>query len=255
MPPLPDETRLDHERHFWDHHVIPLEYCLEEYDRGPDPHVALALDALEPLEGRRVMDFACGTGVLTAWLAARGAEVTGVDLSPGAIERAGEVLDQRGLRATLVGEDVGTLGDRGVPPFDRIVGRFALHHVDPVAVGPVLGSCLVPDGRAAFVETMATNPLLRWARSNLVGRFGIPRFGTLDEAPLTREGIDALSASLGPCELRLGEMTFPRIFDRQIFKFRYKRISRAIRGIDDALGRWERLRFLSYTQVPVFDRG
>lgn len=248
-------ARLAHERHFWDHHVLPLDYCLEEYRRGPDPNTATLLDALEPLEGRRVLDFACGAGVLTAWLAARGADVTGIDLSQSALERAHQLLDGLGLHARLLAEDVGQLRERGEPAFDRITGRYALHHVEPIVVAPVLGACLADRGRAAFVETMATNPTLQWARANLVGRLGIPRLGTLDEAPLTRASIEALSASLGSCTIRLGQMAFLRILDRQVLRFRWPLASRLLARTDDVLGRWKPLTFLSYKQVLVFSRG
>src|SRR6056297_813586 len=47
----------------------------------------------ENLEGRRILDAGCGTGMLSAELAARGAEVVAVDLSPTLValakERAG----------------------------------------------------------------------------------------------------------------------------------------------------------------------
>lgn len=180
----PNDIRLDQERHSWDHHVLPLEYCIDEYQQGPDNDTRALLEALEPLEGRRVLDFACGAGVLTAWLAARGADVTGVYLSEGAVERARELVDQLGLQARFVAEVIGQILRDDEPMFDRVAGRYALDHVDPVAVAPLLGACLAADGRAAFVETMASNPVLRWARAQLVGRAGIPRLGTLDETLL-----------------------------------------------------------------------
>lgn len=249
-----DDHRLAEERQFWDHHVLPLEYCVKEYRAGPDLNTLAVLEALEPLEGRRVLDFACGAGVLTAWLADRGADVTGVDLSEGAVERARELVDLLGIKARFVADDVSQILCDEESAFDRVAGRYALHHVDPVAIAPLLGACLAPDGRAAFVETMATNPILRWSRAHLVGRAGVPRLGTLDEAPLTQGDVDALAASLGACDMCIGEMTFLRILDRQILRFRSGAASRILGGIDDLLGRSDRLRSLSYKQVLIFDR-
>jgi magnesium-protoporphyrin O-methyltransferase len=40
------------------------------------------------LTGARVLDAGCGTGTMAAELAARGAEVTAVDISPRLIDRA-----------------------------------------------------------------------------------------------------------------------------------------------------------------------
>jgi SAM-dependent methyltransferase len=85
------------EQAFWDEHVPPLEQAISEYRRGPDPNTALMLDALEPLEGRRVLDFACGAGLTSAWLAARGASVTGIDISAASVARVRDVVAS-GLR-------------------------------------------------------------------------------------------------------------------------------------------------------------
>lgn len=249
-----DDARLTHEEEFWDHHVLPMEYCLKEYHGGPDPNTVVMLDALEPLSGRRVLDFGCGTGVLTAWLAARGADVTAVDLSAGSIERAKELLDQLGLQATFLAEDINSIGEGADLEFDRIAGRYALHHVDPGAVAPGLGACLAEDGCSAFVETMNTNPALRLARDHLVGKLGIPRLGTLDESPLTMVDVELLSASLGPSTIRLGQMAFLRIFDRQVLRYRSTKASRGLAAVDSLLLRCKPLTFLSYHQVLVFDR-
>jgi 2-polyprenyl-3-methyl-5-hydroxy-6-metoxy-1,4-benzoquinol methylase len=91
---------------------------------GPTVQDLAMLDALEPLAGRRVLDFACGAGLLTAWLAERGAEVAAIDLSPISIKRAGEFLAEVGVRAELVCGEIESLAadDRS---FERVTGRFA----------------------------------------------------------------------------------------------------------------------------------
>jgi SAM-dependent methyltransferase len=247
-----NELRLDNERAFWDHHVPELNRCLEEYREGPDANTAALLDALEPLAGRSVLDFACGAGVMSAWLTDRGAEVTGVDLSDGAVERASELFDALGLKATFIAEDVASISSDHAGSFDRIAGRFALHHVDSQLIGPMLVRCMDADGKAAFVETMVTNPVLRLARDRLVGRFGIPRLGTLDEQPLGGEEIAFLSSIFGTAEVRVAQLNFLRILDRQVLHYRRPWASRILGGVDDLLGRWPRLAFLSYHQVLTF---
>src|SRR5438270_5008973 len=94
--------REDRERDFWGHHIPDVASCLAEFEAGPDPNTEAMLRAVEPVAGARVLDFACGAGVTSAWLAARGANVVGVDLSPDSLARAQEVHDALSLDATFV---------------------------------------------------------------------------------------------------------------------------------------------------------
>jgi SAM-dependent methyltransferase len=225
--------RTARERDFWDGHVASLTECLAEYSRGPDVMTAALLDAVEPLTGARVLDFACGTGVTSAWLAERGATVTGLDLSCESTARAAELGRATGADVTFVHGPLESYESLGV--FDRIVGRFALHHVDCAVVAPLLAAHLDSAGSGAFLETMDSNALLRTARRHLVGRLGIPRFGTLDEHPLTSSDLAALEEAFGQLTLRVPLLTFFRIFDRQVLRFRNRHASRALSALDDLL--------------------
>jgi SAM-dependent methyltransferase len=198
-----------------------------------------------------VLDFACGTGITSAWLAARGATVTGIDLSPHSTARAAELCDAASVHAAFVTGPLESHPELG--PFDRIVGRFALHHVDVAAVAPLLAARLRPGGVAAFVETMDSNPVLRFARRRLVGRFGIPRFGTVDEHPLTGGDLTVLERAFGELEIRVPRLTFFRIADRQLLLHRSPGASRALGALDDLLLRL-RLDSWSYHQLLVLTK-
>jgi 2-polyprenyl-3-methyl-5-hydroxy-6-metoxy-1,4-benzoquinol methylase len=229
-----EAERAAREQAFWDERVPTFEQCLREYEAGPDPNTKLMLDALEPLGGKQVLDFACGTGVTSAWLSARGAIVTGIDLSTAVVERASELAQAVGARASFVAAD---LGEAPFEPatFDGMVGRYALHHVDCATVAPALARLLKVDATGAFLETMDSNPLLRLARSRLVGRFGIPRYGTLDEHPLTSQDLDVLRRSFGDLRLAVAQMQFLRVFDRQVLGYRSRFASKALGALDDLL--------------------
>lgn len=222
------------ERAFWDEHVPPIEAILREYRRGPSPNTALMLDAIEPVADKRVLDFACGAGLTSAWLAARGARVTGIDISPGSIVRAREVLDELSLHADFVVGDIehGALGDR---MFEAVVGHWALHHVDTAAVGRAISEHLVVGGVGAFHETMGLNPMLRFARRRLMWLPGLTRFGSPDEHPLEQRDLDELRESFGHAELRVAQLTFVRILDRNVFRHRRPRARRLAAAIDDWL--------------------
>ncbi len=241
------------EREFWDRKVPSLEACLRQYREGPDPNTALMLDAVEPLAGTRVLDFACGVGVTSAWLSDRGAIVTGLDVSANSTARAAELCAAVGANATFVAGEIDAPEVASVT-FDRIVGRFALHHVDCEVVAPALAARLRPGGKAAFLETMDRNPLLRFARKRLVGHFGIPRYGTLDEHPLTRRDLDVLARAFGDLRLDVASMAFFHLLDRQVLRYRSRRASNLLGGLDEFLLERLHLRSWSYHQVLVLSR-
>ena len=195
-----------------------------------------------------MLDFACGVGVLSVWLADRGAAVTGIDVSARSVDQARELAERSGAAAEFV---VGEISALAGSTFDRVAGRYALHHVDIDAVAPALASVLRPGGTAAFVETMATNSLLPFLRRHVAGRFGVPRYGTEDEHPITAADIACIERAFGgPVSVRVGEVVFLRLFDRQILHFRSRTASRVLGATDDLLQRAGRERW-SYHQVLV----
>lgn len=232
---------------FWDEHVPRLELAMRRFRRGPDPNTRAMLDAVGPVQGRRVLDFACGAGVTSAFMAQRGARVTAIDISPGSIGRAREVAEQAGVQIDFIaGELTGETFPDGT--FDAVIGRYALHHVDLPRMAPILNALLTDDGRGAFVETMGLNPALNLARRRLTGRAGVASYGSDDERPLTRTDLAVLEGAFGSVQLSVAELRFLRIFDRNVLRSRARRAARLLGSIDDALLK-AGLGVLSYHQV------
>ena len=73
-----------------------------------------------------VLDAGCGTGEHALFLAARGARVTGVDLSETAVRRAGEKAAERGLTATFETADILTM-PLAQHRFDAVVDSGLFH--------------------------------------------------------------------------------------------------------------------------------
>jgi hypothetical protein len=101
---------------------------------------------------------------------------------------------------------------------------------------------------------MDSNPLLRQARRRLAGRYGIPRYGTLDEHPLSPEDLWVIEAAFGELEVRVPQLVFLRILDRQVLRHRSGTASRVLGTLDDLLLKRFGLRSWSYQQLLVVTR-
>jgi ubiquinone/menaquinone biosynthesis C-methylase UbiE len=204
-----------------------------------DGNLGAMLSWLGDLRGKRVLDLCCGTGITSLLLAEAGAKVVGCDVSESSLDvargRAGAVDPDD--RPSFVRHDVQVRRPDWEGRFDVLFGSYALHHLDLDLCLPLLASYLRPGGRSIFLETSARNPLLRWSRRWLAGRLGVARYGTIDERPLTRADIQAISCRLGGCQIIPAEYAFLRILDRQIFRYRWPRFSGACARGDGLLRR------------------
>jgi SAM-dependent methyltransferase len=77
----------------------------------------------------RLLDAGCGTGEHVLLAAGRGAEATGVDISPRAIARARDKAAERGLPARFEVADVLSLGQLGLA-FDVVIDSGVFHGFD-----------------------------------------------------------------------------------------------------------------------------
>jgi SAM-dependent methyltransferase len=97
-------------------------YADKDYDAECDLLESIFHDAGRSV--RAVLDLGCGTGAHAVRLAARGYEVTGVDLSEGMLSRARSRADAVGAAVELVQGDVRTV--RLHRRFDAVVCMFAV---------------------------------------------------------------------------------------------------------------------------------
>ena len=145
------------------------------------------IDGIAGLAGKRVLDVGCGGGILSESMAARGAEVTGIDMGEAPLEVArlhllesGQQVDYRQVPAEQFAAEVpGT--------FDIVTCMEMLEHVpDPSSV---VAACakLVKPGGPVFFSTINRNPksyLLAIVGAEYVLRM-LPR-GTHDYAKFIR---------------------------------------------------------------------
>jgi SAM-dependent methyltransferase len=138
----------------------------EFYNRAIHLEQRLALGPwLKVSTGARVLDVGCGVGRWSRLLAARGAFVTGVDLSPTMIAEAERRAAADGVadRCRFQVQDLSNLnvGER----FDLVLGVTVLQHIlDPGALRAALVSMtahLAPGGRMILLESAPTSPVNR----------------------------------------------------------------------------------------------
>jgi ubiquinone/menaquinone biosynthesis C-methylase UbiE len=185
-------SRYDRERSFHDHRY-------QQSTRGgtsrfyPDdsPSKLAYQHALAAApSGARVLEYGCGRGSAAFGLAARGCEVTGIDISEVAVEQAAEEADREGLEIEF---RVMNAEHLQVPDasFDLVCGSGILHHLDLGNAWDQLARVLRPSGRAVFLEPLGHNPLI-----NLYRRL-TPSLRTVDEHPLTMADVSAAGERFG----------------------------------------------------------
>lgn len=132
----------------------------EGFNASAAANDARLLDAIAGLcragAGERWLEAACGPGVIARRLAAEGAAVTGVDLTPAMIELARREADAAGIQGIDFAVGDATALSAADASFDGAVTRFSLHHV-PHAVRLVreLARVVVPGGPIVLVDHLA----------------------------------------------------------------------------------------------------
>lgn len=158
---------------------------------------------LAPRPGERILDAGCGTGELAAALADAGAEVVGVDSSPGMIDRARERFPHLDLRLADLREldfDAG---------FDAVLSNAVLHWIpDAPAAAASMAAALRPGGRLVAELGGAGNiTAIRGAAHGLRAELDLPHAEEAWYFP----GIDEYSAVLDGAGLKV---TGAWLFDR-----------------------------------------
>jgi ubiquinone/menaquinone biosynthesis C-methylase UbiE len=206
------ETVLADERTFFDLEaaalrdgdlVLPQDQ-IERYRRARLGPCSIPKDAmfalLQPLEGKEVLDYACGHGANACLLAACGARVTAFDLSSKAIDKARRRAELHGV-ADRIQFDVRAAGETGYAAgrFDVVIGCAALHHLH-MALAEICDEIvrvLRPGGTACFIEPVAANALLRVLRPLVP----VSLYATENERQLRGEDLELLRQRLGPFDV------------------------------------------------------
>lgn len=152
------------------------------------------------LHGRRVLDAGCGAGQMTVELAARGADVVAVDISPSLIDIAHKRLPAK-LEKRVTFQSGDMLSDR-LGHFDHVIAMDSLIYYDACDLAAALDT-LISRTRSGVVFTVAPRtPMLMamWRLGKLFPRSD--RSPTM--VPHTAAGIaDALRSARSAAHLKL----------------------------------------------------
>lgn len=190
------------------------------------------------LAGKRVLDVGCGDGVDSVLLAKLGAQVSGVDVSPVAIERATRRAEMNGV-ADRVQFHCSPLETVGLPPdeFDVIWCWAFLHHLVADFRPPLqlMAGWCKPQALWVFHEPVNFAPWLRKLRLMTP----IEAEGTPDERPLEESEFRILREFLP--DLRMQHYRIVGRFDRYV--------------LNGALETSSPLRRFSYDALTMLDYG
>jgi len=158
----------DAERDKWDE-----RYRAGAYESRTHP-TALLAERLAQLQGKRVLDVACGAGRNALFLAAQGFRVTALDISAVGLERGRHAATERGLDIEWLHADLDEDPAKVLPagPFDSIVWVRYIHR----ALMPHLIARLAPGGTMLCEQHVTTdaavagptNPSFRLAPGELL---------------------------------------------------------------------------------------
>lgn len=136
----------------------PVSRIRQTVREGRDTMRAMMLSQLpEDLRGARVLDAGCGTGAATAELAARGADVVAIDISPKLVEIAAKRLPE-GL-AGRVDFRSGDMLSAALGRFDHVIAMDSLIYYTRPDLEAALDSLSARAGQIVFTLAPRT-PLL-----------------------------------------------------------------------------------------------
>ncbi|KKK41187.1 hypothetical protein LCGC14_0973160 [marine sediment metagenome] len=155
-----------------------LDYDLEKEQFFQKANLKLKM-LLGSIKGKKILDVGCGKGSLSFFLAQKGANVIGIDLSSNFIEFCKEEAKNLGFSIDFK-EMNAQIPDFEDNTFDIIVGSRVIHHMPDVKL--FFKECkriLKRRGFITFVEPLKKNPIVELNR-----KYFAPKSRTSHEHPL-----------------------------------------------------------------------
>lgn len=233
------------EEEFWDKIAKSLKYISLE----PGIYESHAIQAIGDIRGKKVLDCGVGIGVSSLLLTQKGAEVFGFDISLGMISIARSKVKEVDF-CKMKAECLGFKDEQ----FDVVFGVHILHHTNVNESIPEIYRVLKRGGKGIFIENFGFNPLLNFSRAHIVGKFGVPKYGTHEERPLVRRDLCVIN-SYFKTKIIVPDFLFMKLLACRVFHFRYK----IVNFLCSLFDRWiyegfSALSHYSYTQLLMIEK-
>jgi len=209
------------------------------------------LNLIGEVNRKNVLDIGCGNGLLSVYLAKMGGRVTAIDNSPLAVKNTIALAKMNQVDSLIEAYrfnaiELNNLGKS----FDVVVGKFILHHIEPFEkFSEILFHILKKGGRGVFFENNSRNPILIFIRTFMVGRFGIPKYGDIEEYPFEPREIEILKQRFDSVSLYYPEFMFFRLMGPYLFK-QNKKLWNIFNKMDQWIYRhWSSFHKYSYQQI------
>ena len=161
------------------------------------------LERVGSVQGKRILDYGCGSGWLGVNLTKRGAHVEGFDIS-------GKLIEVATLRARINGVSHACnfrkmTGEELEYPdqyFDLVAGISILHHVELPQSMYHLQRVMRKGAVGVFIEPLGENPILNWARDKVFNVHHGLKKDKSTERPLTYGDIHTIGRSFAEYHCR-----------------------------------------------------
>lgn len=154
------------------------------------------------------LDLGCGSGIWTAKLAARGWQVTGIDIVPKALRAARQRMLEAGVEARLIQGDMTALRDAGIgSDFRFVLDLGAIHGLSNIQRAAVGREVSAVTGGGTTLLLLAWTPAHRgplprgMSREELLAVF--PGWKLIAEDPANVSGAPGFVRKAKPCFYRL----------------------------------------------------
>ena len=159
---------------------------------------------------------------MSVFLAKHGGKVFSIDNASNGIKDALELAKFNGVEIDARVLDACDVEKIGIK-FDFVVGKFVLHHIEPFSdFAHNIKNCMNEGAIGLFYENSSRNRMLIFFRNNLVGKFGVPKYGDAVEIPFEDSEIDMLRKNFSEVEITIPRFVFFSMLGAYIFRKSHK---------------------------------